>query len=103
MKFSGFGAVVLANAFANASGYVFVIVSYSLQIRMNKSVYHFKGRVGDIRFRYLCRGNPLCPDYTVYILQLLEELRRILGEIFVYYYVCFGLAFCLGDWSAGED
>jgi len=30
MKFSGFGAVVLANAFANASGYVFVIVSYSL-------------------------------------------------------------------------
>jgi hypothetical protein len=30
MKFSGFGAVVFANAFANASGYVFVIVSYSL-------------------------------------------------------------------------
>ncbi len=103
MKFSGFGAVVLANAFANASGYVFVIVSYSLEIKNNQSVYCFKGRVGHIRFRYLCRGNPLCPNHAIYIFQLLEELRRILGVVLVYYYVCFGLAFCLGDWSPGED
>lgn len=45
----------------------------------------------------------MCPNHAVYILQLLEELRRILGVVLVYYYVCFGLAFCLGDWSAGED
>ncbi len=103
MKFSGFGAVVLANAFANASGYVFVIVSYSLEIKLINRCAIPKGDGEHIRFRYLCRGNPLCPDYPVYILQLLEELRRILGVVLVYYYVCFGLAFRLGNWSAGED